>query len=182
MTPRIRSVFVVSPAGSSFGFLSLSSAAPDFSPPDCDFLLPACRQVRFPASAEAARPGQSLTDFLPPIFAVFIQASVFVSVPSSAGVLHYSLFCSPQWISSYRLLFPRVIHFSRLILSCAGSCSRYRFPGPAWRVHCRCTCLQRARAASTLSLCEDFCRPCSSWFSFWPGLLLACERGIDLCS
>jgi hypothetical protein len=104
MTPRIRSVFVVSPAGSSFGFLSLSSAAPDFSPPDCDFLLPACRQVRFPASAEAARPGQSLTDFLPPIFAVFIQASVFVSVPSSAGVLHYSLFCSPQWISSYRLL------------------------------------------------------------------------------
>jgi hypothetical protein len=104
------------------------------------------------------------------------------SVLSRRASLFFVLQPSVDFVLPPALVFPRVIHFSRLILSCAGSCLRYRFPGPAWRVHCRCTCLQRARAASTLSLCEDFCRPCSSWFSFWPGLLLACERGIDLCS
>jgi hypothetical protein len=38
------------------------------------------------------------------------------------------------------------------------------------------------RAASSLCLCEDFCRPGSSWISFRSGLCSACEHGIDLCS
>jgi hypothetical protein len=38
------------------------------------------------------------------------------------------------------------------------------------------------RAPSSLCLCEDFCRPGSSWISFRSGLCSACEHGIDLCS